>query len=299
MDNFEDIYQRICEETDKDAFLHARNENMPLWLTILAIFLGTLIIIIFPVWGGFIAGFALIFAVIYFFYRIVHPSEKKYQMSYQERYKFQIIGKLVKYYDENLYYHPYSGINDLVYQRAGYKTYNYFKSEDSIQGNLDGFIPVRISDILVESVSEEDETPYIIKIFEGLFASVDLKQSINSSIMVYKNTFLEDRVSIKTESNEFDKLFDIKADDKMLAMRILTSDVIDFIVSLKKEKNIEFDFTIINQELSIRMKCSKSFEPPKKKDFLNKNVLYEYYKRLDAMCSLIRKLSEIINSKEL
>ena len=301
MGNFNEIYQRICEETDKKAMLHAVNEKFIIAL-ILILILAFIILMIFSTQLALIvATIGVIGYVIYYFYRAIRPSRKKYEMPYEERYKFLIISKLVTYYDDNLYYHPYMGISLEEYRRAGFNPYDAIDSEDTIKGDLGGSLPVKVADVTVRIKNNPHSSgvPYSIKKFEGLLAQVTLKKSIHSKIFVYKDSFMEGKEVIKTDSIEFNNYYDMYAEDKLLAMRIFTSDVIDYILHLRKDNDIDFDFTIIDNQLSVRLRCSKMFEPPSQKDFLNKKVLHNYYKTLDTLFTICQKLNEIIESKEL
>ena len=301
MGNFNEIYEKICEETDKKAMLNAVNEKFLIFITIILIFAFIFLMFFYIQIALIIATISVIGYVIYYFYRIIRPSRKKYEMPYKERYKFLIISKLVKYYDDNLYYHPYLGISMEEYKRAGFNPYDAIDSEDTIKGELGGTLPIKVSDVTVRIKNDPRSSglPYSVKKFEGLLAQVTLKKSIHSKIFVYKDSFMDGKEILRTESIEFNNYYDMYAEDKLLAMRIFTSDVIDYILHLRKDDNIDFDFTIIDNQLSIRLKCSKMFEPPSQKDFLNKKVLHSYYKTLDTLFTLCQKLADIIESKEL
>lgn len=300
MEKFEAIYQRICKETDKKAMLSALNEKKVAIIFVILFYLYWVLLFIFTKTVLFITSIAFIIYIIYVLYKLFNPAKFKYKMTYRERYKYHIISKLVKYYDENLSYHPNMGMQLASYRRAGYNPYDSSTSEDYIYGNLSGTLPLKMAELKVykDVESSEGSTTHFKK-FEGLFAQVTLKKSIHSKIFVFKDSLIDGKEIIKTDSLSFNNYYDLYAEDKLLAMRILTSDVIDYILHLREEKNVDFDFTIIDNQLSIRLHCSRMFEPPSQKDFLNKKVLFSYYEALDTIFNLCHKLNEIIEDKEL
>ena len=43
-----------------------------------------------------------------------------------------------------------------------------------------------------------------------------------------------------------EKLFDVYSTDKILALRILTSDILDYMINFKKENKIKYELTLKN-----------------------------------------------------
>ena len=101
------------------------------------------------------------------------------------------------------------------------------------------------------------------------------------------------------DSAEFEKNFDIYSSDQILAMRILTSDIMDYMVNFTTENKVKFEITILNQDLFIRIHCKNMFEASLSKSSIDENILKEYYTYLNFMCELNKKFYRIISEKDI
>lgn len=111
--------------------------------------------------------------------------------------------------------------------------------------------------------------------------------------------FFSDKTKMSMDSGEFEKHFDIYATDKILAMRIFTSDIMDFLISFKTENKIKFELTIKNNNLFLRIHCGNMFEASSVKKALDFETLHKYFKYLDFMCELNKKIYYVLQEKDL
>ncbi len=225
--------------------------------------------------------------------------------NYQNFYKNTIIKLLVTNYDKNLQYTHNKKIPKALYDKAEFENYAYFTSNDYIHGKIDGIIPIVLGDICTKSLSESDGiTKPATTIFQGLFSTIKLPTNLNSNIKILSNKtnlqkLLKNKDNLTMDSQEFEKNFDIFSNNKLLAMQILTSDIMDYIVSFKSENNINFEIIIKNEYLYLRIHCSDMFEPKTTEEAVDYDTLYKYYQHLDFICTLNKKIYITIREKNL
>lgn len=101
------------------------------------------------------------------------------------------------------------------------------------------------------------------------------------------------------DSQEFENYFDIFTNNKNMSMRFLTADIMNFMINFKNKNSVKFEITIKDTFAYIRIACNDMFEAISAKDPLNYNTLYTYYKYLDFICELSKKIFNTIEEKDL
>ena len=118
-------------------------------------------------------------------------------------------------------------------------------------------------------------------IFHGLFAKIDLNQSSQVMFQIRKNTMLGDIFKGKTkldmDSGEFEKIFDVKTDDKISTLRILTSDVMQMLIDFKTQNKVTPEIILNNNILYIRFSVGNVFEPNMVKNDMDYDKLKKTY----------------------
>lgn len=318
MKNFDEIYKKICEENAttfnlQDKTLKSQKEalnkkqmkkTLTLLFSIASIILFFLLILLkdyienFPTILLFIIMLSPILSI-YLLSRSSPLDTKKAQSEdpYSKTYKETIISSLIKNYDPNLQFNTISGITKNTYNNAEFYSGYYFSSDDHIYGKLDETITIKISDIL--TANENNSI-----IFQGLFSIIYLPNNIESTILIRKDyapiqSLKEDMEVLFMDSQEFEDYFDIFTNNKNMAMRILTADTMQFMVNFKVQNNVNFEVTLKNNFAYIQLPCNNMFEVNLKKDPLNYDTLLKYYKYLDFMCELNKKIYNNIKEKNL
>lgn len=167
-----------------------------------------------------------------------------------------------------------------------------------------------MAEILTQKRVQDDEGHiYYQNIFSGLFIDAKLTKNINSTIYFKKdkgnNSFLNkiplfnsplNKMKIELDSPEFEEVFDVFSDNRMLTMQILSVDIMQMIVEFKREMKFDFEITIKENDLFIRFKCGQMFENGNiMEEALNKERLYRYYKTLEFSLKLSSMLIKSIN----
>jgi hypothetical protein len=300
MKNFEEIYEKISNLNFDNLEQSRKNFVKATFIVVIAIFLLFLIAIFFNAIRFLpIIIFPILFIAILII--VLNPNITKYN----KLYKNTIISTLINEYDPNLNYEPQQKFPRELYNDAEFERYDIFHSDDYIYGKIDGLFDIQIGDILTEDESTDSDgntTRYTI--FKGIFSAAKLK-NISGKIKIrsdkgFLGRLIPNKNLMSMDSQEFEKYFDVYSDNKILAMRILTSDIMDFLIKFKKENNINFEITLKDDKIYIRIHSSTPmFEGSIFKNPLDKAVLAKYYNYLDFICKLNIKIYNILNEKDI
>ena len=108
-----------------------------------------------------------------------------------------------------------------------------------------------------------------------------------------------EKIRVNLDSQEFEKYFDVYSTDKIIAMQLLTADIMQLLINFKKEMKMYYEITIKNNSIYIRFRTGKMFEPVSVFGFsLDKKIIYKYYKILDFVFSLTDNLINLIKETE-
>lgn len=219
-------------------------------------------------------------------------------------YKNDVISGFVKLIDEKLHftraYDVKSVEDDFIYSNFE-KEFSSITTDDCItKEGEDGVVDFRLNDIIVKNVVQLTDGNVVEEnLFAGCFVSVNNMVETDMLIRIVKNKkklFNDSDYNvvnnkIKMDNTEFEEYFDIYADDKIEAMRILTPDVMDDLVEFSKT-GLKFEITINNDKLYLRFFTGKMFEPPSIfESTMNISLLYTYYCVLTFVYEITTKLN--------
>ncbi len=296
MKSFSTLYQELYQECH-DSLESLRKEALKKRIT-LFIILFLICILIF-----FVSTTAFTFAL---FISILISALVPFSNKYKKQYKDTVIKKLVSFYDPNLSFSQNGRISRSTYNEAEFERYDYFYSNDLISGKIDNEILFEASDVRTEDEStDSDGNTSRTIVFSGLFSSAKFNTDIKNTIKIRSDKgFLgkllpANKQLIQLDSQEFEKLFDVYSTDKILALRILTSDILDYMINFKKENKIKYELTLKNSSLYIRIHCKDMFEAPFSKDSLDFDTLHMYYKIIHFVCELNRKFYHTVEGKDI
>lgn len=294
MKNFDEIY-KILSHISTEKFEIVRKRLLK------KLIIGIPIAIIFVIIGTYILpGFVFFFIVISIMLLSAFTHDNSFDT--YTYYKNEIIAKLVSAYDNNLKFDLDSRIQMSDYLTAEFELFDKFYSNDLIYGKIDGIIDLKLGDVCTEDEStNSDGKTSRTTLFKGLFSVIQLNKNTNSTIKIRIDKFFKGSKKnlLAMDSQEFEKYFDVYSTDKVLAMRILTSDIMDYMLTFTKENKIKFEITIKNSQVFIRIHCKDMFEPPTLKEALDYETLHKYYKYINFMCELNTKIYNVISSKDI
>lgn len=245
---------------------------------------------------------------------VAEQTEYKTYHQYRKIFKQKIIKPMFESLNENLRYYPDASIGIIEHSEFRAEKYDGFYSEDILVGNI-GNLKVKIGEVLTqEEFYDRDRNKSEKKIFEGLFATIEIPKKFETELYIRKQ-FQQDLKDMKIEmdSGEFDDLFYVYSSDKIKTFELLTSDFMEFLVDYRKKIKIEFDITIKNNfiymrfhtgeikyqsGMSYRIHAGSMFEPPETdKEIIDKENLYHDYAIFYVCLQMINKIAtKIVNA---
>ena len=174
----------------------------------------------------------------------------------------EIIPKIISSYKEGLTYIHDKGIPSNEYAAAKFERWDRYRSEDLITGQING-CNFTMSEVHTEARNtDSDGNTYYATIFRGTFAVIDLNKDFASWMNIVNEgikLFSRDNY-VALENTEFEKIYDVFAEDKIKALRLLTPDVTTKMIDLYDETGLKCEIKISNKKMYIRLYTSGLFE---------------------------------------
>lgn len=220
---------------------------------------------------------------------------------YNKIFKDKILPNLLSNIDKNLSYSPKQGLSKDIYNQSGLAIeYNEFKSEDYISGYIGHNALLEMSEINAKKIEkDEDGKPVTVDSFDGLLAVATLKKNTKNDIKIVKNSFwkLNREANIRIASAQFEQYFDMYADNKIVAMQIFTTDVIEEILTFVDEMKIYLEISIKQNKLYATFKTGEMYEGGITKN--PKELLSKYYVITYFIIRLIKRINKSIEEAEI
>ena len=300
MKNFNDIYAEVLQSS--------KTELEKLRKSCLHRIVGCIVVAIIFAIVGFaldsnILFFGIFACIILAFILLLGPATK-----YTKTYKEEVVKKFIKAYDENLEFLYEKGIPKATYREGAFENFDRYHSEDLIMGNIDGH-NIMMGEVHTEREYEttdsdgHSQTQYET-VFHGLFGLSELDKSYHGMVRIHADKGLfgkifQDKKRIEMDSSEFEKHFDVMADDKIQAMQILTSDIMDLMLNFLKDSKIKFELTIRNNKLYIRFKTGGMFEGNIIKSSVDFDSLKKVYDVINFTFDITRAFAKVIDETEI
>ena len=300
MNDFKEVYDKIYPELINIYETDIKKENIKISLKrkkllkkiiIIDVIIIIIILLLFCIVKvnlfAFIFNILLVMIIIStLIYKFSFSKEKK-QIS--DKFKNNIIKKLINsIYEEECILNIDNGIDENEYNSNIYgDNYNRYYSKDLVYLKEN---KIFFSEVLVQyRTSGKHQTTTTI--FDGIAGQKHLNKNINTNIIILSNRlFMENRV--KLDSSEFEKYFDIKCEDKITAVRFLTADIMDMMITLKEKYGCNFELGIIGQVLYFRISTYRDFfEIPESHEGLN----LDYLRKNVGILLQIKKLTTLID----
>lgn len=215
---------------------------------------------------------------------------------YKDNYKDCIIKNLFKYINHNFYYDARGGknlLNDYIDADYGEK-FNNFLADDYLKLNMESESNIKMANIAIEDTNNKSKFLY-----EGIFAVTQLKNSVNGEVRIKKNNYFSNRINkVEMDSKEFEKYFDVYSNSNILAMEVLTHDIMEELVQFYNTYKIKFEIVIKNYNIYIRFDTGLVFEPNILKKSNDINTLWVYYNIFNFVTSFTIKINKLIKNIE-
>lgn len=234
-------------------------------------------------------------AVIYFFRDFI--GQEKYIKEYVKEYKKEIISNFVKSISDKFNYRVdkiayLQELNDYGLANFDNKKFNNYEADDYIEGNIDENSFFKMCEMHIQYIDNSRNT--IENLFKGIFANIQSDRDIGTYIKITRDKLKiksrEDKVEM--DSPEFEKYFDVYAEDKIMAMRILTADIMECLINFYNKYKLEFDIVFSGSNIYVRFFTGVMFEPKIYKNSMDKEILLEYYSILKFILELNQKVNK-------
>ena len=245
-------------------------------------------------------------AMIFIIGTVKTQTEPK-QLNFNKKYKNIVLRKIISNFYNNLEYFPYKEMPEYIYRDNGYEFFDKYNSSNYFEAQIDNKYNIQMAE--VETTKEEEYTDSqgeketrTITVFQGLFAKIVIDKSINSDLRIMQDrSFKYDKNRLNMDSSEFEKYFDVKASDSIMAMQLLTADVMEELVKFENKTNMKYDVYIRNNEIYLRFHSgTMSFYMGELKEgVLDKNLIHKYFYTLNFTYNLANKLINIINDTQI
>lgn len=299
---FQEVYTKLYNENFKKL------EKLRQRARIEALITYILLILPIVVWYTTFDDFYAILGFILYF--IVSAVFRKNRIAYKKTYKIEIISSFIKLLNSDLKYIPlgyrtYEVKYDYIDANFDNKKFNIFLHDDYIEGHLNENIIAKISDICVKYERKNGEARFAEELFEelfnGLFVSTNCNKNINNTIKISRNKLkiLEHKTKVEIDSQEFEKYFNVYSDDKILTMRILSSELIQSMTDFYNKYNLDFEIVLKNDNIYLRFYTGPMFEPKLFGNSMDIEILFTYYFILQFVIEVTTKINKVLDEIEL
>lgn len=230
----------------------------------------------------------------------------KYKKTYTNTYKNEIISNFIKLLNDKLIYKPNFNASQQIqkdYIEANFESRNFnrFYQDDYIEGNLDTDIYVKMVDIHLQNVTGSGKNRHTEEIFQGILGLTKCSKDINTYIKISKNKIklFDSSSRVEMDSQEFEKYFDIYSEDKILAMRILTADTMEYLINFYKKYELDFEIVFRNDKIYLRFFTGPMFEPKIFGNSMDKELLFIYYSILDFVLQVTKKINKTLQDVDI
>lgn len=295
MKNFNELYEALYRKHN-DKLEKTRKDILKENIVIISIIMTVAIIFTMMTSHPF---FIVIGFIVTIFSLLFSSKGKKYRMIFKK----EIVRTFVNEYDSNLNFIPERGISSITYNKGEFERYDIFRSEDLITGMLDGIYKMNMAEVHTEDKqTDSDGDTHYVTLFHGLFAEIELDQIVFLKLKLRKDKLKlfgggEDRV--KLDSSEFEKAYDVYSADKIKAMQLLTSDIMQMFTDFKEKYKIAPELTLKENKLYIRFSTGNIFEANVMKNALDFDTLLKYYDTINFTLNITKKFIKAIKEAEI
>ncbi len=308
-EEFNSLYNKLYNENvaELEKYRMAVKQNIAKIIIPIIIFIMTamfsplLIMLLFPIM--FIG--IIVWTIKMIKKKNVEQTKNQYNMeNYKIFFKEKIVTPLIEGIHEQTVYTPNKGVDKKIYNGACFENaYDRYKSEDQINillsdgGNSEPNY-LTLSEVITErEYTDSNGNKHYATIYQGIMGYVDIGKQSQSFIKIKLNGKVTkwNKNKVNMDMSEFEKYFDVEADNKIEAMQILTSDImadlLDFIVTSK----VKFEIHIINSRLYIRFMTGAMFEPKIFGHSMEKELIWRYYNITKFCIDLTIKMCKVVN----
>lgn len=226
-------------------------------------------------------------------------------MEYKKNYKKRAVSKFINLIDSKLKYSPEKEnalkdeYDDIKFDRI---VYDIYKSDDYIEGEIESNVNIQLADIKTQKIESTQKTIRYRTLFSGILGITTTNKRIEKSIKICKDGLKNaDKMENKIEmdSAKFEKRFNVYCEDRVFAMRILTAEIMELLMSFNEKYNFDFEICYKENKVYFRFFTGEMFEPLTSENSLDMRVLYLYYDVLKFILDFSKKVRKITDNIDL
>lgn len=233
-------------------------------------------------------------------------SEKMYRKLYKEK----VIGALIKKVGKDLTYVADSEEKSTIlnkYAKADFDVSSYNRStvDDYITGCLDDGHPVSMANLDLKRVTGSGKNRRVTEIFGGMFVNITASKNVGAIVKILTNrnakhskmdVFDKKCEKLEMDSQAFEKYFNVYSDNKIIAMQIITSDILEMLTEFRKNYGIELEIAIDKNHIYLRFHTGAMFEAKTFGGSIRKKDLVTYYGVLKMITMLSKRINEAVEN---
>mgnify|MGYP003290756816 CR=1 FL=1 len=226
---------------------------------------------------------------------------------YEKQYKNSILSTFVNLYDNNFLYKTEIEMKKRYQMQCEYVEnkfwlnaaggIDYIDVQNNISSRLKNNTMMNIYDIAVQKYEDGGTSEGEI-FFKGTYIVLEFNKLVATFVRITENKFIARKNKVELDSSEFEKYFDVNSKDKILAVRILTADVMQLLVDFYKKYHLTFEIVFRDNKVYINLHTEGTFKIPIYKK-INKKQLYLYYAILEFTTNLSKEINKVLNEIEL
>lgn len=303
---FENVYKTLCakhiptlEKMRKQVKLRRSIQYVFFTFFIIGYFFGKSIYFLDSIpYLSTLNFISLIFAIIFWFTNI------SYQTNYKNFYKKEIISNFIKLINSELEYNPLaSSVVESDYRIANFdnKVFNRFFPDDYIEGFIDDNTFIKMCDLHIQHHYGSGKNSQTDEVFQGLFAHTKTGTNLGTYVKVSKNDLklIKHKDFIESDSEDFEKYFDIYSKNKIIALQLLTSDIMELLISFYNKYHIDFEIVFKDNSIFLRFFTGAMFEPKTFGNSMDKKLLFTYYTILFFSLDITKALNKALRELEI
>ena len=293
-ENFKSMYKYVydnygasLEKYRKNILLHTLISVFLMFLTGILYFI---IMIKFEIMSKFSRETLLYIFIPSLIYMVY--TDLKYSRKYQKEFKEKVVKNFIEIMPYQL---SYSNVENNTLQKyyddAKFTDVKYenFVSNDYLEGFVND-INIQISDVVLEK-----------DVFKGIFSVSLISQILPEEVRIKTKRYINkyEKEKVEVDNDIFAKYFDVFSKSKVLALEILTHDVMEEMVQYFETNKINFEIVMKENRIYIRYNIGDIFEGEVLRKSTNIKSLWIFYNMTRFTIELAVKMNTILEEKEI
>lgn len=305
-ESFNNLYTRLYNENITELETLRKKEKRKVLIIIILILCVFITIVARPSFA-FILMPILMVAIVVVIIKNITGKTKAKKRTYSDVFKEKIITPVISNVFEDGKYEPLRGWTRSEYLEGEYRDFfDRYSSEDmvtaTIIGNDNKKTTIQFAEVHTERESkDEDGNTSYTTVFCGLAGKMELDKDIGKKLYIRNDALFNslNKNRVKLDMSEFEKKFDVECEDKVLAVRLLTADVMTEMLDLYNKFKYRFEFHILHNKIYMRIFTGKVFEPNLFKNSMEYKTVEKYYLTLQAMMNISKHINDKLNELDI